>query len=110
MFTPTPRGASTHGLSTTPRRWLALDPLHEPAHRALMHFFAWSGDRTGALQQYQECVRILHAEMGVVPDPETTALHELIRAGNFIEPTPAPSAALCPQPATPAYALYRPRA
>ena len=72
------------------QRWLALDSLREPAHRALMRFYAWSGDRTAAQQQYQECVRILAAELGIAPDPETTALYGQIRAGNFIEPTPAP--------------------
>ena len=76
------------------QRWLALDSLREPAHRALMRFYAWSGDRTAAQQQYQECVRILATELGIAPDPETTALYGQIRAGNFIEPTPAPSAAL----------------
>ncbi|MEP6697037.1 MAG: BTAD domain-containing putative transcriptional regulator, partial [Pseudonocardiales bacterium] len=38
------------------RRWLALDPLHEPAHSALMRLYAWSGQRSAALQQYRECV------------------------------------------------------
>ncbi|MDP8928295.1 MAG: SARP family transcriptional regulator, partial [Actinomycetota bacterium] len=33
------------------RRWLALDPLHEPAHRWLMQLYAWSGQRAGALRQ-----------------------------------------------------------
>ena len=29
------------------RRWLALDPLHEPAHRQLMRIYSWSGRRGG---------------------------------------------------------------
>ena len=32
------------------RRWLALDRLHEPAHRHLMHLYAWSGQRAAALR------------------------------------------------------------
>ena len=36
------------------RQWLALDPLHEPAHRQLMQLFAWSGRREAALRQYRE--------------------------------------------------------
>ena len=49
------------------RRWLSLDRLHEPAHRALMQLFAWSGQRTAALHQYQECVQTLEEELGVAP-------------------------------------------
>ncbi|HET8587715.1 MAG TPA: BTAD domain-containing putative transcriptional regulator, partial [Candidatus Limnocylindria bacterium] len=41
------------------RRWLALDPLHEPAHRHLMELHAAAGDRAAALRQYRECVRVL---------------------------------------------------
>src|SRR6266545_6658887 len=40
-------------------RWLALDPLHEPAHRQLMRLYAWSGQRGAAMRQYRACVRIL---------------------------------------------------
>jgi DNA-binding SARP family transcriptional activator len=54
------------------RRWLALDPLREEAHRTLMSLLAWSGDRSQALRQYRECVRILDEELGVAPLPETT--------------------------------------
>src|SRR5262249_26530716 len=46
------------------RRWLALDALHEPAHRALMQLYAWSGQRSAALRQYRECVRVLHENLG----------------------------------------------
>ena len=33
------------------RRWLALDPLHEPAQRLLMQLYAWAGDRNAAIRQ-----------------------------------------------------------
>jgi ABC-type oligopeptide transport system substrate-binding subunit/DNA-binding SARP family transcriptional activator len=62
------------------RRWLSLDPLHEPAHRQLMQLYAWSNQRAAALRQYQECVRLLQEELGVTPSPETTALYEHIRS------------------------------
>lgn len=61
------------------RRWLALDQLQEPAHRLLMELYFESGERSAALLQYRECVRILDAELGVVPLEETTALYESIR-------------------------------
>jgi predicted ATPase/DNA-binding SARP family transcriptional activator len=61
------------------RRWLALDPLHEPAQRQLMRLYAASGQRTAALRQYQECVRVLADELGAEPEAETAALYEEIR-------------------------------
>lgn len=61
------------------RRWLALDPLHEPAHRALMLLYARDGQRAAALRQYRECVRQLETELGVAPLPETTALYHAIQ-------------------------------
>jgi predicted ATPase/DNA-binding SARP family transcriptional activator/Tfp pilus assembly protein PilF len=63
------------------QRWLALDPLNEAAHRQLMQAYAQSARTADALHQYQECVRILSEELGVAPQPETTALYEHIRLG-----------------------------
>ena len=63
------------------RRWLALDPLHEPAHRRLMGLYAQAGQQSAALRQYEECVRILEAELGLSPSQETTSLYERIRTG-----------------------------
>ena len=50
------------------RRWLALDPLHEPAHRQLMRLYAVAGQRAAALRQYGECERLLLEELDVPPD------------------------------------------
>jgi DNA-binding SARP family transcriptional activator/predicted ATPase len=63
------------------RRWLALDSLHEPAHQALMRLYALTGQRSAALRQYELCARVLEQELGVEPQPETTALYEQIRTG-----------------------------
>lgn len=79
------------------RRWLAVDPLREDAHRWLMQLYAWSGVRDAALRQYREAVRVLDEELGVSPLPETTALYEAIQEGR-LEPPPAP----LPPPAGPA--------
>ncbi|MDQ3793891.1 MAG: AAA family ATPase, partial [Actinomycetota bacterium] len=70
------------------RRWMALDPLHEPAHRWLMQLYAWAGQRAAALRQYRECVRILEGELGVSPLEETTRLYEAI-GENSLPPPPA---------------------
>lgn len=68
------------------RRWVALDPLHEPAQRILMRLYAEAGQQTAALRQYQECVRLLDEELGVEPEEETTTLYEAIKAKRIIEP------------------------
>ena len=49
------------------RRLLALDPLHEPAHRVMMLLYAWTGQPAAALRQYRECLRLLNDELGVPP-------------------------------------------
>jgi DNA-binding SARP family transcriptional activator len=61
------------------RRWLALDRLHEPAHRLLMQLYAWAGQRNAALHQYRECVQILEQELGVAPLEATTHLYLAIK-------------------------------
>ena len=74
------------------RRWLSLDPLHEPAHRFLMRLYAESGQQAAALRQYTECVRILDQELGLPPQPETTELHRRIRLHRKAATTPSPKA------------------
>jgi DNA-binding SARP family transcriptional activator/tetratricopeptide (TPR) repeat protein len=78
------------------RRRLALDPLHEPAHRRLMELYARSGERGAALSQYRDCVRVLHRELGVSPLEATTELYRSIREGVVAPPADdgrAPAAA-----------------
>ena len=77
------------------RRWLALDPLHEPAHRYLMRLYAWSGQRAAALRQYEACARALDQELGVTPLEATTRLYEAIKH-NRLSPPPAPTRAGAP--------------
>ncbi len=75
------------------RRWLELDPVHEPAHRALIRLYAWSGDRAAALAQYRHCVRTLSRELGVAPLEETAVLYEQVDSGAVPPPdTPPPVA------------------
>ncbi len=85
------------------RRWLALDPLHEPAHQMLIRLYAWAGDQAAALRQYRECAELLQRELGVSPQSETTELFEQVKAGKMTaqslpvvapppaQPGPAPS-------------------
>ena len=77
------------------RRRLALDELHEPAHKRLMQLYAASGERSAAFDQYRNCVRVLHRELGVAPLDTTTALYRAIREGS-VQPVehPPPASAL----------------
>jgi DNA-binding SARP family transcriptional activator len=60
-------------------RRLALEPLHEPAHRELMRLLAWTGRRATALDHYRECVRLLGRDLGVRPLEETTEVYRAIK-------------------------------
>ena len=83
--------ASAPGLLTP---LLTHDPLDEPAHRALMRAYALTGRRHDALRQYQTCVDALDTELGISPDPLTTARYEQIMRGELLaspqeQPRPA---------------------
>jgi DNA-binding SARP family transcriptional activator/predicted ATPase len=69
------------------RRRLALDPLDEGAHRQLMRLHAWSGRRSAALRQYEECMALLDDQLGVPPQEATTQLHLAIQDAR---PAPLP--------------------
>ncbi len=60
-------------------RWLALDTLHEPAHRLLMQLYNETGQRHEALRQYQTCVQLLDQELATPPEEETARLYTTIR-------------------------------
>ncbi len=85
-------------------RWLTLDPLHEPAHRLLMLLFAEAGDRAAAFRQFDECSRVLAAELDAEPSPETIELRDRIVAGDVRSAVEAlyPPAQADGRPATPA--------
>ncbi len=71
------------GAIETGGRWIAHDPLHEPAYQLLMRVYFASGDPVAALKIYEDCREVLAAELRVRPSAETRALVERIRhAGN----------------------------
>lgn len=72
-------GDLTTALSAA-QRWVALDSLHEPAHRALMRLYAQVGESAAAVRQYRELSRLLREELHAQPDPATTALYQQISA------------------------------
>jgi adenylate cyclase len=69
---------------TCMRRLVSLDALREDAHRRLMGLLYESGDRTGALRQYQNCADILKRELQIEPDAATSALCNKIRNGTAV--------------------------
>ena len=60
-------------------RILAVDPVHEPAHRGLMELYAAQGRPAAALRQYEQLRETLSRELGTRPEPETDALVRRIR-------------------------------
>ena len=61
------------------RRLLAIDPLREAAHRALMQIYSEQGQTALALKQYQLCRDALQGELAVRPEAETERLYQSIR-------------------------------
>lgn len=81
------------------RRLLALDPLREDGHRALMRLFARAGRRAEALKQFAVCRDSLRAELNVGPEPATVNLHaEISGRGNGNN---APANQTAPPPSAP---------
>jgi LuxR family maltose regulon positive regulatory protein len=64
---------------THARTWLALDHLHEPAHRMLIGLYNQSGQRRAALRQYEELERYLEEELDQKPEDETIELYRSIQ-------------------------------
>ncbi len=56
-------------------RLLAIDPLQEDVHRALMRIHFDDGQATLALKQFKRCEIILRNELDIEPDAETKALY-----------------------------------
>jgi DNA-binding SARP family transcriptional activator len=61
------------------RRAIAVDPLRETAHRALMQTLAMAGNYAAALTAYRDLRLWLHQELNAEPDPETQALFQQLR-------------------------------
>ena len=74
------KSGSPESAIQTAVRLLSLDPLREETHRALMRLYARQGRLGDALRQYQACVSVLRAELGVEPAEETRRVYrEIVR-------------------------------
>jgi DNA-binding SARP family transcriptional activator len=82
-------------------RLIALDPLQEPVHRALMELYTQLGRRAAALRQYQLCVALLRRELGAEPAGETRALYQKILQRSAMAPSPPPPATSPAEPGAP---------
>ena len=84
-------------------RLLSVDPLHEPAHRAVIRAHLAMNNRSMALRHYQEFRGKLDRELGVEPDPLT---QQILRSTPALQPvrTEAPAAS------APAVAARKPKA
>ena len=67
-------------------RILSFDRAREHTHRALMRLHYLSGNRTGALRQYERCSAALEEELGVKPAGSTRALYEQIKNDRIEDP------------------------
>jgi DNA-binding SARP family transcriptional activator len=93
--------AVERGIHTAARR-LALDPLQERAHRALMELYCKQGRYTAAMRQYRSCAERLGQELGIEPDAATQALHrDILRRRRGRDPVARPSPAAMMEPADP---------
>ena len=81
------------------RRWVALDPLHEPAQRLLITALAQAGETAAAIRQYRDAVATLDRELGVAPLAETTSLYDAIRDGTVAASGPSGGVAGAANPA-----------
>ena len=61
-------------------RLLELEPWNEMAHRQKMWLLEQQGRLPATIEHYQRCRQILRQELGVPPEPATTALYEQLRS------------------------------
>ena len=73
MTTLVARGRVAEALDTALRA-IRLEPLRESSHQAVIRIFLEAGNRSAALSHYHGFVALLRDELGLGPDPRTTAL------------------------------------
>lgn len=83
------------------RRQVALEPLLEGSHRALMRLLALNGEVSAALAHYKQLRRLLAEELAVEPEAATTALFDQIRRGDMAGLQPPQVPFKVPLPPTP---------
>jgi DNA-binding SARP family transcriptional activator len=74
----------------TAGRLVAIDPLEEGPHRALMGLYVRQGRRAAAVRQYRICARMLKRDLGAEPEAETVHLYNAIVGSHSASAAPAP--------------------
>jgi DNA-binding SARP family transcriptional activator len=64
---------------------LQHDRARERTYRRLMRLYYLMGNRTSALRQYENCIKVLDEELGVKPGRQTEKLHKMIENDNRAE-------------------------
>ncbi len=95
LFTHQQEAGAAEPAVQTGLRLLALDPLQEPVHRAIMRLYARLGRREAALRQYQLCVDALKRELDAPPEAETSQLFQEIHRSRAHPSRPRPSVRPC---------------
>jgi DNA-binding SARP family transcriptional activator len=70
------------------RERVAVDPLSESAHVAVIRLLAQMGSRNDALAQFEACARILSTELDAKPGPALLAARMEIGRGGWAAPAP----------------------
>ena len=73
------------------QRQIALDPWREEVHRLMMRCLYFSGQRSAAIAQYENCCMALANDLKIEPSPDTNALYEAI-CDDKLSPPPNPPA------------------
>ncbi len=92
----------------TTKRLIAVDPLGEEGHRALMRLYAEKGKRALALKQFQTLETALRSELDTEPDADTRSLYDEIQSNESQIPTsgkPDPAEAAPALPDIPSVAV-----
>ncbi len=58
------------------KKLLAVDPLQETIYYGLIKLYYISGDRAGAIREYNNCCRVLREELNIKPMNKIIELHE----------------------------------
>jgi TolB-like protein/DNA-binding SARP family transcriptional activator len=80
------------------RRALQLAPYEEESLSLLLGLLDRTGDRAGAVREYEAFARRLDQDLGVEPAPETQALLDSVRTRNEVVTASAGRAAVTPEP------------
>lgn len=75
---------------TFAQRQIELDPWREEVHRLMMRCLYFSGQRSAAIVQYENCCKTLSSDLDIPPSPDTVRLYESIYDNSLSAPKSPP--------------------